>query len=198
MDNFPIFKDMRVILNFSEYPDNNYKILIGHQHHYNSPFIDVVTLTEEDVECSNIEQLLDDSIRLYGKHDKEYIRWVRKQKLNRVKKSNKSYQHFFNNVMIRLGYYDWSINFTTDSYCWLKQKKIDVNMNYTGDLRQIMLHEIAHIETAKFCNQKHNPQFWKRLEYLTIKFLKKEIDKYQIKHKEYMSTGIYSLIYSYD
>ena len=66
---------------------------------------------------------------------------------------------------------------------------------HKGDIRQIILHEIAHIDTAKYCNQRHNPQFWKRLEYLTNKFLKKGLDKHQLKHKEYMTNGYYSLKY---
>jgi len=109
--------------------------------------------------------------------------------------NEKKTQDFFKNVIIRLGYYDWIINFCNDYYCWHFYKRIDINLNYGGDIRQIILHEIAHIDTAKYCNQKHNPQFWKRLEYLTRKFLKRGLDKHQKKHKKYMSIGYYSLKY---
>lgn len=102
---------------------------------------------------------------------------------------------FFNNVMVKLGHHDWTINFCNDNYCWIKNKRIDIDLNYNGDVRQIILHEIAHINTAKYCNQKHNPSFWKNLDYLTWKFLKKDIDSRQIFHKKYMSVGTYGLCY---
>jgi len=93
--------------------------------------------------------------------------------------------HFFQNVMIQLGYHEWILNLKEghDSYCWINQKQIDIGMDYNGDLRQIILHEIAHIDTAKYCNQKHNPQFWKHFEYLLWKFLKTTLDKNQLAHK---------------
>ena len=112
-----------------------------------------------------------------------------------MKMNKEKAQSFFENVIVKLGHYDWTINFCNDYYCWHFYKRIDVSLNYNGDIRQIILHEIAHIDTAKYCNQKHNPQFWKRLEYLTRKFLKDNLDKHQKKHKEYMSLGYYSLKY---
>lgn len=102
---------------------------------------------------------------------------------------------FFKNVMIKLGHYDWSIRFCNDNYCWKEHKRIDIDPTYDGDVRQIILHEIAHIDTAKYCNQKHNPDFWNRLNYLTWRFLKKDLDKHQKRHKEYMTNGFYRLCY---
>jgi len=108
----------------------------------------------------------------------------------------KKLKNFFNSVMMYLRHYDWDIEFgDKDSYCWKKDKKITINLNYKGDIRQIILHEIAHIDTAKYCNQKHNPDFWKNTEYLTRKFLKTKLDINQIKHKKYMSNGFYRLCY---
>ena|SRR5271157_3037729 len=104
--------------------------------------------------------------------------------------------NFFNNVMIKLSYYDWKLNFCNDCYCWIKNKTIDISLDYKGDIRQIILHEIAHIDTARFCNQKHNPDFWKRLEYLTKRFLNKDLDEYQKLHKNYMTQGKYLSIYN--
>lgn len=112
-----------------------------------------------------------------------------------MKRDLKYYSHFFKNVTIKLGYYDWSVNFCGDNYCWIKHKRIDVDLTYNGDIRQIILHEIAHIGTAKYSNQKHNPDFWKRLEYLTSKFLKQDLDTNQKNHKKFMTTGIYGLCY---
>jgi len=107
----------------------------------------------------------------------------------------KYYNQFFNNVIIKLGYYDWTIRFCNDNYCWLRSKRIDIDLSYDGDVRQIILHEIAHIDTAKYCNQKHNPAFWKRLEYLTWKFLKQGLDENQKRHKQWMSNGYNSIKY---
>ena len=106
-----------------------------------------------------------------------------------------NYYSFFKNITTQLGYYDWTLCFCNDNYCWINQKRIDVDLNYDGDIRQIILHEIAHIDTAKYCNQKHNPSFWKRLEYLTMKYLKRDLDKNQKNHKKYMTIGRISLIY---
>lgn len=97
--------------------------------------------------------------------------------------------------MIKLGHHGWSIRFCNDNYCWVKHKRIDVDPTYDGDVRQIILHEIAHIGTAKYSNQKHNPQFWKHLEYLTKRFLNQGLDKHQLNHKEFMTIGIYSKVY---
>ena len=97
--------------------------------------------------------------------------------------------------MIELKHYDWKIIFNNDNYCWIKNKIISINLNYDGDARQIILHEIAHINTAKYCNQKHNLSFWKELEYLTQKFLKKDLDENQKRHKQWMTIGIYKLCY---
>lgn len=97
--------------------------------------------------------------------------------------------------MIKLGHHDWTINFCNDYYCWINKKRIDIDLSYNGDVRQIILHEIAHIDTAKYCNQKHNPDFWKRLEYLTKKYLKSDLDEHQKTHKQYMTFGYYKKIY---
>lgn len=45
--------------------------------------------------------------------------------------------------MIDLNHQGWTINLYdgSDSYCWQSQKRIDIGINYNGDLRQIILHE---------------------------------------------------------
>ena len=103
--------------------------------------------------------------------------------------------HFFKNVCLFLNIHDWKIEFNYDNYCWIHKKIITINPEYDGDVRQIILHEIAHINTCRFSNQKHTPAFWKHLEYITWKFLKKEIDNHQIRHRTYMTNGIYKLCY---
>ena len=98
--------------------------------------------------------------------------------------------------MVNLGHHGWVIQFHTDSYCWVNKKKITIDLNYSGDIRQEILHEIAHIGTARFCNNKHNPQFWQLLKRLTYKYLKKELDSGQIYMKSFHGKGIYKLIYT--
>lgn len=65
---------------------------------------------------------------------------------------NKKYIHFFNNVMMYLGHHGWKIEFCNDNYCWIEDKTITIDLTYKPDVRQIILHEIAHIDTAKYCN----------------------------------------------
>ena len=105
------------------------------------------------------------------------------------------FQQFFKDVCINERIHDYTLNFCCDSYCWQKAKRIDIDWNYDGDLRQIILHEISHISTARFSNQKHTPEFWKYLEYLCHKYLKQGLDENQLRHKLFASHGFCSLIY---
>ena len=82
-----------------------------------------------------------------------------------------------------------------DSYCWIGSRQIDLGMDYDGDARQILLHEIAHIGTARFCNQKHNIQFWQQLEELTWRWMKRTLDASQLQHKHATGGGIYAVCY---
>ena len=107
------------------------------------------------------------------------------------------YEHFFKNVTLALRHHDWSIAWVSgsDSYCHIIQKECQIGIDYAGDLKQIILHEIAHIDTAKYCNQRHNPQFWKRCDYLVQRFLRTELDEHQKLHKQWTGKGIYALCY---
>ena len=78
-------------------------------------------------------------------------------------------QQFFKAVMLDQRLYGWTLRLCSDCYCWQNQKRIDVDIDYDGDLRQIILHEIAHISTAKYSNQKHTPEFWKLVEAILSK-----------------------------
>lgn len=82
-------------------------------------------------------------------------------------------KHFFNNVKIKLGYYDWKLRLISDSvegYCWHKQKVIEIGMK-SSKPKQLVLHEIAHIDTCRFCNNMHRIEFWIRYEDLMRRFL---------------------------
>ena len=107
-------------------------------------------------------------------------------------------KHFFNNVRIRLGHYDWSIRFvygSDEGYCWKNRKIIDIGLNASNP-KQLILHEIAHIDTCRFCNQKHNPAFWKNFRDLMRRFLfNEEICSSELNHMQYMSKGYYKVCY---
>ena len=107
--------------------------------------------------------------------------------------TDKQLRQFFFNVMIRLGYHDWTLLLedikAEHSYCYETRKCIVVGTQYSefrevsgngiisivGDVRHILLHEIAHIGIGRFCWQTHSRDFWKRYEYLLHKFLKQSL-----------------------
>jgi len=81
--------------------------------------------------------------------------------------------HFFKNVMIRLGYHGWVLNLipnSSEGYCWRNRKRIDIGTN-SKSIKSLLLHEIAHIDTCRFCNNKHFITFWRRYEDLMRRFL---------------------------
>lgn len=109
--------------------------------------------------------------------------------------NKKKLRHFFNNTMIDLGHYDWNIEFNGDNYCWIHKKKITINIDLHNP-KQSILHEIAHVDTAKYCNCKHNPQFWKRLERLTYRYLKQALEENELKMKDStIGEGVHCLHY---
>ncbi len=91
---------------------------------------------------------------------------------------NKQINHFFKNVMYRLGYYDWTLNIkpnSSEGYCWRKQKRIDLGED-TTDWKSLLLHEIAHIDTCRFCNNRHHKSFWRKYEDLIRRFYSGKIE----------------------
>jgi len=108
---------------------------------------------------------------------------------------NKKLVHFFNNVIVRLAYYGWKIKFTNDSFCWKNRKLITISRKVKNK-KQMILHEIAHIGTCRFCNQKHNYKFWKHFDDLMKRFLPNEIiDVIQLNHRKLATRGKYDLMY---
>lgn len=105
--------------------------------------------------------------------------------------ADRKLSHFFNNVMIRLSYHGWhlKIDNSSEGYCWVKQKKITLGIKYKKP-KELLLHEIAHINTSRFCNNRHNKSFWKRYEYLMYKF---STDKATVRYNEHI--GFYKKCY---
>lgn len=96
--------------------------------------------------------------------------------------------------MIKLNYYEWKLRFVNESYCWKNRKIIDIGFKVKNK-KQMILHEIAHINTCKFCNQKHNLDFWKCFNDLLKRFLNENICKEQLEHRKWSTNGKYKLIY---
>lgn len=110
----------------------------------------------------------------------------------------KRYEHFFRNVMAWKRVYGWTLNWVernSEGYCWHKKKRIDIGIE-TADVRQLILHEIAHIQTCRFCNNKHSWEFWREFDRLMRKFLpgKKWSDS-QMLHFSYVCNGYCRLCY---
>jgi len=107
-------------------------------------------------------------------------------------------KHFFGNVMVRLGHYGWKIRFVPGSregYCWTKTRTIDVGED-ARDIKRLILHEIAHIGTARWCNNKHNITFWRQYNYLLRRFLQKKFDYKDLLYmKDVGHIGYYKLCY---
>lgn len=96
--------------------------------------------------------------------------------------------------MIRLSHHGWRLNlkpFSSEGYCWLHSKTIDIGLDHPCP-KELILHEIAHIGTCRFCNQKHNFDFWKLFEDLMRRFLPGvEISQSMRFHQSYASVGVY-------
>jgi len=106
-------------------------------------------------------------------------------------KQNKKMKHFFNNVKIRLGYYDWELVedvVPTEGMCHHHNKTIAIGSE-VKDYKYLILHEFAHIDTCRFCNHPHNKTFWKRFEYLLKKFLKRRLHPNDIKWRNECMSG---------
>jgi len=107
-------------------------------------------------------------------------------------------QHFFNNVMVRLSLYGWKLNLkegSSEGYCWKHSKIIDIGIE-NANIKELILHEIAHINTCRFCNQKHNFDFWKCFEDLMRRFLPGvEISQAMKFHRLFASDGYYRIVY---
>lgn len=110
----------------------------------------------------------------------------------------KELKHFFNNTVIKLGIYDWKLNFkknNSEGYCWKNKKIINIGLN-CKEPYELILHEIAHINSCRFCNQKHNYNFWRLFKDLMRRFLPNEqISKTELNHMKYSTEGYYNLNY---
>ena len=110
----------------------------------------------------------------------------------------KAIKHFFNNITINLGIYDWTLRLvpnSTEGYCWHYNNQIDVGEK-NSDPKRLILHELAHVNTCRFCNNKHDSTFWKLYKELLYKVLKKDFDEGDLLHKRHSDgIGYYKMCY---
>jgi hypothetical protein len=90
-------------------------------------------------------------------------------------------ERFFQVVMTDLGYDGWSLRWTeSDAFCWRSEKRIDIcPMGDLDECKQMLLHEIAHIEIVERLGSQHTLRFWQRLRELTKKYLDSDLSEYQ-------------------
>jgi len=98
-------------------------------------------------------------------------------------------EQFFAEVMRCLEKKGWQLRWMErDAFCWRGQKIIDIcPMDNEMACKQMLLHEIAHIDIVETGNQ-HTARFFERVSELTQQYLGGGIDKYQQKmRKTYLS-----------
>jgi len=107
-------------------------------------------------------------------------------------------EQFFKSVLFYLRIYGWHLRWvpsSSEGYCWKTCKIIDVGVNNINK-KQLIIHEVSHIRTARFCNQKHNPSFWREQEELMHHFLpNQKLERWQRILKQYSGNGFYRLCY---
>lgn len=97
-------------------------------------------------------------------------------------------EEFFEQVMAELGHEGWALRWMEhDAYCWRDRKIIDVCPMDQDEVecKQMLLHEIAHIDTAVPHGNQHHPRFFARLEELCRRFMDTGLSEYQQKFKSW-------------
>ncbi len=91
-------------------------------------------------------------------------------------------EQFFTEVMRSLKKKGWLLRWMkSDAYCWRERKVIDIcPMDSESACKQMLLHEIAHIDIVEVGNQ-HTARFFERVTELTQQYLGQGLDKYQQK-----------------
>lgn len=92
-----------------------------------------------------------------------------------------SIKPLFQRVMSDLGHKGWTLNWDgAGPYCWRDSKRIDIApMNSLEECEQMLLHEIAHIDTAEPVGTQHTPRFWQHAEELVRKYLDSDLSEWQ-------------------
>ena len=90
------------------------------------------------------------------------------------RKEKKENEKFFYGVIKDLSHDEWKLEWyrkdRVEGYCWLNKKIINIGPS-AGNIKRLMIHEIAHIDTCISENNKHKKEFWKRYVMLLEKYL---------------------------
>lgn len=119
-----------------------------------------------------------------------------------IKNKIKRFENFLNSVL----YYNRTLGFKLkigpefENYCWESKKEIHITYNGTeidDYIKEMILHEIAHIGQARFCNNKHCKSFWKHYDQLKYKFLRHfpESPWQKNKRDSYINVGFFNKNY---
>lgn len=108
--------------------------------------------------------------------------------------------HLFKRVQDFLDVTGWSLRFARgaaghEGYCWHETKVIDVGIDSPGyDI--LLLHEMAHIRTGRFCNNAHDWTFWREFEEIRRRFRRfpSQLDLDGAR-RDYQNVGFYRLCY---
>lgn len=83
-------------------------------------------------------------------------------------------KEFFYKVIKDLNHQDWELEWykeeSPEGYCWHSSKKINIGPA-NRNVKLLMLHEIAHIDTCLELNNKHSKEFWDKYDELRKKYL---------------------------
>ena len=107
----------------------------------------------------------------------------------------KENEEFFYSVINDLGHYGWKLEWYKDDshegYCWQHNKTINIGPA-TENVKLLILHEIAHIDTCLGHGNKHEKEFWQQYEKLLKKYLPGvELPDYDKYHKSlYVTDGV--------
>ena len=98
-----------------------------------------------------------------------------------VEEDRKSAEALFQCVMNDLGHEGWLLRWDgAGPYCWRKKKLIDISpMDSLGECKQMLLHEVAHIDIVEPQGDQHTECFWEHLEGLIGKYLDSGLSKWQ-------------------
>lgn len=81
---------------------------------------------------------------------------------------------FFKKVLEDLDLQDWKLEWykeeSPEGYCWHHNKTIKIGPA-SENVKLLMLHEIAHIDTCLELNNKHSKEFWDKYDSLREKYL---------------------------
>ena len=97
-------------------------------------------------------------------------------------------EEMFENIVKNRGYEGWTLNWTTDEYCWRDKKRIDLNIE-SDPLEMALIHEVAHIKAPPDEDGNyHSVAFYEHMEKLAQQFLGRGIGDHDSYRRELAET----------